>query len=153
MDFQLKGINTHRQTRSLPTWQAMLHIIFITENLEGANSPAAQWSGLHSLTAKGQGSIPGQGIKIPRHSQTQNKQNPQLDALERGNDGTMIDFILGGLQSHCRWWLQPLNEKTLALWKKNYDKPRQHIKKQRHHFADKVCIVKSMVFPVVMYGC
>ena len=74
----------------------MLHIIFITENLEGANSPAAQWSGLHSLTAKGQGSIPGQGIKIPRHSQTQNKQNPQLDALERGNDGTMIDFIFLG---------------------------------------------------------
>ena len=25
----------------------------------------------------------------------------------------------------------------LLPWKKNYDKPRQHIKKQRHHFADK----------------
>ena len=24
-----------------------------------------------------------------------------------------------------------------ALWKKSHDKPRQHIKKQRHHFADK----------------
>ena len=23
-------------------------------------------------------------------------------------------------------------------WKESYDKPRQHIKKQRHHFADKV---------------
>ena len=28
--------------------------------------------------------------------------------------------------------------KTLAPWKKSYDKPRQSIKKQRHHFADKV---------------
>ena len=27
--------------------------------------------------------------------------------------------------------------KTLALWKKSYDKPKQHIKKQRHHFANK----------------
>ena len=26
--------------------------------------------------------------------------------------------------------------KTLAPWKETYDKPRQHIKKQRHHFAD-----------------
>ena len=26
-------------------------------------------------------------------------------------------------------------------------------KKQRHHFAEKVCIIKAMVFPVVMYGC
>ena len=24
-----------------------------------------------------------------------------------------------------------------ASWKKGYDQPRQHIKKQRHHFADK----------------
>ena len=28
-------------------------------------------------------------------------------------------------------------EKTLAPWKKNYDQLRQHIKKQRHHFANK----------------
>ena len=27
--------------------------------------------------------------------------------------------------------------KMLAPWKKSYDKPTQHIKKQRHHFADK----------------
>ena len=26
--------------------------------------------------------------------------------------------------------------KTLAPWKKSYDKPKQCIKKQRHHFAD-----------------
>ena len=28
-------------------------------------------------------------------------------------------------------------KRMLAPWKKSYDKPRQHIKKQRHHFADK----------------
>ena len=27
--------------------------------------------------------------------------------------------------------------KTLASWKKSYDQPRQHVKKQRHYFADK----------------
>ena len=42
---------------------------------------------------------------------------------------------------------------VVGPWKKNYDKTRQHIKKQRHYFADKVCLVKAMVFPVVMYGC
>jgi len=36
----------------------------------------------------------------------------------------------------------------LAPWKQSYDQPRQHIKKQRHYFAN-----KAMVFPVVMYGC
>ena len=43
--------------------------------------------------------------------------------------------------------------KTLAPWKKCYDQLRQHIKKQRHYFANKVHLVKAMVFPVVMYGC
>ena len=28
-------------------------------------------------------------------------------------------------------------KKTLAPWKKNYDKPRQCIKKERHQFANK----------------
>ena len=27
--------------------------------------------------------------------------------------------------------------KDAAPWKENYDQPRQHIKKQRHYFADK----------------
>ena len=27
--------------------------------------------------------------------------------------------------------------KMLAPWKKSYDQPRQHIKKQRHYFANK----------------
>ena len=37
---------------------------------------------------------------------------------------TVSDLIFGGLQNHCRWWLQPWNEKTLTPWKKSYDQPR-----------------------------
>ena len=33
------------------------------------------------------------------------------------------------------------------------DQPRQHIKKQRYYFVNKVHLIKAMVFPVVMYGC
>ena len=32
------------------------------------------------------------------------------------------------------------------------DQPRQHIKKQRRSFANKVHLVKAMIFPVGMYG-
>ena len=42
---------------------------------------------------------------------------------------------------------------AMKLKKKSYDQPRQHIKKQRHYFVNKVHLVKAMVFPVVMYGC
>ena len=41
---------------------------------------------------------------------------------------------------------------TYSLEEK-YDQPRQHIEKQRHYFANKVHLVKSMVLPVVLYGC
>ena len=43
--------------------------------------------------------------------------------------------------------------KDTCSWEKSYDKLIQCIKKQRHHFADKVHLVKAMVFPAVMYGC
>ena len=41
----------------------------------------------------------------------------------------------------------------LAPWKESYDKPEQHIKKQRYNFCQqKVRVVEAMVFPEVMYG-
>ena len=54
-----------------------------------------------------------------------------------GNNGNSDRLYFEGLQNHCRLWLQPWNQKTLAPWKKIYDQPRQHIKKQRHYFASK----------------
>ena len=62
---------------------------------------------------------------------------------------TVTDFIFLGSKitadSDCKHKI-----KMLALWKKSYEQPRQWIKKQRHYFADKR-LVKTMVFPVVMY--
>ena len=49
---------------------------------------------------------------------------------------TVTDFILGGSKitadGNCSHEI-----KALAPWKKTYDQPRQHIKKQRYYFADK----------------
>ena len=46
---------------------------------------------------------------------------------------TVRDFILGGSKITADGNLSH----ELAPWKKSYDKPRQHIKKQRHYFANK----------------
>ena len=54
-----------------------------------------------------------------------------------GKSGKSVRFHFLGLQSHCGWGLQPWNSKTIAPWKKSYDKPREGVKKQRHHFANK----------------
>ena len=49
---------------------------------------------------------------------------------------TVADFILLGSKitadGDCSYEI-----KTLAPWKESYDQPRQHIKKQRHYFANK----------------
>ena len=39
----------------------------------------------------------------------------------------------------------------LAPWKKSYDKPRQHIKSRDITLLTKVCEVKALGFPLVMY--
>ena len=44
------------------------------------------------------------------------------------------------------WVHKPWNWKTLAPWKKSYDQPRQHIKQQKHHFADKGLYSQSYGF-------
>ena len=42
----------------------------------------------------------------------------------------------------------------IAPWKKSYEQPREHIKKQRDTtLPTKVLLVKAIVFPIVMYGC
>ena len=58
-----------------------------------------------------------------------------------------------GLQNHCIQGLQSWNSKMLAPRNERYDQPRQHIKKQRHHFAHKCPSSQSYGFSVVMYGC
>ena len=42
--------------------------------------------------------------------------------------------------------------KDLCSLENIHDHPRQQIKKQRHYFANKIHLVKAMVFPIVMYG-
>ena len=46
-----------------------------------------------------------------------------------------------------------IKKKNTVLWKKSYDKTRQHIKKQRHNFANKGPYSQSYGFSVVLYGC
>ena len=65
----------------------------------------------------------------------------------------MADFIFLGSKITADGDCSHEIEKMLTPWKKSYDQHRQHIKKQRHYFAKKICLVKAMVFPVVMYGC
>ena len=43
--------------------------------------------------------------------------------------------------------------KTPASWKKSYDKLESILKSKDITLPTKVCLVKAMVFPVVMYGC
>ena len=62
---------------------------------------------------------------------------------------TVTDFILGGSKitadGDCSHEI-----KRLTPWKKMYDRPRQHIKKQRHFFANKGPSSQGYGFPVVI---
>ena len=60
---------------------------------------------------------------------------------------TVTDFIFLGSKITVDGDCSHEMKKTLAPWKKSYDKPRQHIKKQRHYFANKSAYSQSYDFP------
>ena len=66
-------------------------------------------------------------------------------------------FFKGMIRKKRRWRMNQVdNWGTVILlrsWKKSYEKPRQHIKKQRHYIADRGPYSQSYGFPVIMYGC
>ena len=63
---------------------------------------------------------------------------------------TVTDFIFVGCKITADGDCSHKIKRHLLFKKKSYDKPRQHIIKQRHYLAKKFHIVKAMVFPVVM---
>ena len=72
--------------------------------------------------------------------------------VEQEKVEAVTDFIFLGskitVDSDCSHGIR----KTLAPWKKRYDHPRQCIKKQRRHFADKGPYSQSCGFSLVMSG-
>ena len=59
---------------------------------------------------------------------------------------TVADLILLGSKLTADDDCSHEIKKTLAPWKKRYDQPRQHIKKQRHYFSNKGLSIQGYVF-------
>ena len=69
-----------------------------------------------------------------------------------GKKERVTDYFLG-LQSHCRWWLNHTTKRRLLLGRKAMTNLGSILKSRDITFPTKVCLVKAMVLPVVMYGC
>ena len=67
-----------------------------------------------------------------------------------GNSGWLY---FGGLQNHCRWWLQPWSKRCLLLGRKVMTNLDIILKSRDITLSTKFFLMKAMVFPVVMYGC
>ena len=65
-------------------------------------------------------------------------------------NGETMDFIFLGSKITADGDCSHEIKRHLLLGRKSNDKPRQHIKKQRHYLSTKFCLFKTTVFPVVM---
>ena len=59
---------------------------------------------------------------------------------------TVRDFIFMGSKITADGEIKKTKLKDACSWKKSYDQPRQHIKKQRHYFANKGPSSQSYAF-------
>ena len=62
-------------------------------------------------------------------------------------------FYFLGIQVHCRWWLSHEIKRHLLLGRKAMTKLDSVLKTRDSTLLTKICVVKAMVFPVVMYWC
>ena len=71
---------------------------------------------------------------------TQHSKNdlfPSLQGKQMGKKCKQWQTLFGGTTKSLWIVTAVMKLKEASPWKKSYDKPRQHIKKQRHHFANK----------------
>ena len=67
--------------------------------------------------------------------------------INGGRSGSSDEFIfLGSKITADNDCSHEIKRQTLAPWKESYDKSRRHVKKQRHHFADKGAYSQSYGF-------
>ena len=64
-----------------------------------------------------------------------------------------VTFYFLGLQNHCRRWLQPWIKRRLLLGRTAVTNLDSVLKSKDITLPTNIPIVKSMVFPVVMYKC
>ena len=73
--------------------------------------------------------------------------------IDGGNNGKSDRLYFLGPQNHCRWWLQPENERCLLLGRKAVTNLDSILKSRDITLLTNVHLVKVTVFSVVMYGC
>ena len=67
--------------------------------------------------------------------------------------GTMRDFILGGSKITADGDCSHEIKRHLLPWKENYANLDSVLKSRDISLPTKVCLVKAMVFSIVIYGC
>ena len=67
--------------------------------------------------------------------------------------GTVTDFILGGSKSTANGDCSHEIKRHLLLGRKVMTNPDSVLKSRDITLPTNVCLVKAMIFPVVMYGC
>ena len=70
-----------------------------------------------------------------------------------GETTETVPIYFLGLQNHWRWWCSHEIKRCLLLRRKAITNQDSILKSRDITLPTKVCVVKAMVFPVVMYGC
>ena len=83
----------------------------------------------------------------------QTESKVHVKANRWGNNGNSDRLYFLGLQNHYRWWLQSHEIKRCLLLGRKAMTNLDSVLKRDITWLTKVCIVKAMVFPVIIYGC
>ena len=127
-------------------WNARLDEVQAEINIVGRNIDNLRYADDTTFMAESKEELKSHLMKVKEESEKVGlKFNIQTDSIRShhfmanrwGNNGNSERLYFGGAPKSLQVVTAAMKLKDTCSWKKGYDHPRQHIKKQRHYFANK----------------
>ena len=93
------------------------------------------------------------GLKLNIQKTKVMASGPITSGKYMGKNGNSEKLYFAGEPKSLQMLTAAMKLKNTCSLEESYNQPRQHIKNRDVTLPKKVCLVKALFFPVVMYGC
>ena len=145
--WEMPGWLKHKLTSRLPGFE-----ISVTSDMERTPPYGREWRRTKEFFIKVKEESEIAGIKLNIQTTKIIASGHIIHGKQMGKEWKQWQILFSWVPKSLQMVVTAMILKNTCTLEEN-EELKQHIKKWRHYFANKICLVKDMFFPVVMYGC